>query len=169
MATEVSGTIADIQDFPNNDGIIAEEIPLCEKSFCPVYRTMQALKALWNKVGQNSAWSYVLESSPGLSLSEESALNRIMDFVENLGLFSLVSYLRRRTIAKGVFVVNLNDYNDHGLPLSRQQVVTTFSCGLPPYTITSACSSITVDYMYATPTYSEEIVSAQNLDLATMS
>lgn len=168
MITEVSAAITEIQDCPNSYGIIAEEIPLCENSFCPVYRTMQALKALWNTVGYNSGWSYVLESSPTLSLSEESALNRIMDFVQDLGLFSWLSYLRRRTIAKGVFVVNLNDFNDHGLPLSRQQVITTFSCGLPPNPTTSACPSVTVDYMYATPTYSEEIVSAQNLQLAIM-
>ena len=164
MVPEISSAIAGIQNCPNNDGIIAEEIPLCEKSFCPVYRAMYALRALSNKLGQNNEWTYVREWSPPLSSSEESALNRIMDFVENLGLFSRLSYLRRRTIAKGVFVVNLNDFNDHGLPLSRQRVVTTFSCALPPVTTTSACSSVTVDYPYATPTYSEVLVSAQELD-----
>ncbi len=162
----VEDAIVRFQDCPARIPGFADEIPACEGSFCPVYRTMACLKALWDTVGHDTGWSYVLESSPSLSSSEESAVNTIMDFVEGWRLFSWLSYLRRRTIAKGIFVANLNDYDNHGLPLAVQKLTTTFVCGPAP--TTSSCPSVTVDYIYATPTYSEVIVSTQRLNLAIM-
>ena len=130
-----------------------------EGSFCPVYRTMRVLKALSNLSAYKGLWAYVLETSATLSADEESAVTRIMDFVEASGLFQWVSYLRRVTIAKGIFVANLNDFNDHGLPLSQQRVVTTFTCTVSPTPTTSVCPSVTIDYINAIPSYSEVVVS----------
>lgn len=125
---------------------------------------MSILKKLSSLSAYKALWSLVLTTSTSLSADEESAVNRIMDFVEALRLFQWVSYLQRRTIAKGVFVANLNDYNDHGLPLTQQRVVTTFKCStVSPTPTTSVCPSETIEYINATPSYSEVVVSTQDL------
>lgn len=167
VVPNISYTITNDQGCPNSIGGFVGQLPLCEGSFCPVGRTLQAMRLLWDTVGHVAHWGNVLDASPYLSLDLESALNWIMDIVDGWGLFDWVSYLKRRTIAKGIFVVNLNDFNDHGLPLVHQSVVTTFSCGPTP--TTSGCPSVTVEYIYATPPYSEVIVSNWRLTLAIMS
>ena len=95
-------------------------------------------------------------------MSEEAALDRIMAYVEDLGLFSSEITSKRRVIAKGVFVAVLNDFEDPELYLnnvSPQMVVTTFSCQIfPTPTSASDCPSMTVTYPYATPLPSTELV-----------
>ena len=110
--------------------------------------------------------NYVSSNSPTLSPSEEATLDRIMAYVDDLGLFSSELPSKRRTIAKGIFVAVLNDWEAPGQVLSPQKVVTTFSLQLyPTPTTASYCPSMTVTYPYATPPTTEEVVSIQNLDL----
>lgn len=82
-------------------------------------------------------------------MSEEAALDRIMAYVEDLGLFSSEITSKRRVIAKGVFVAVLNDFEDPELYLnnvSPQMVVTTFSCQIFPIRYASPLHRISRKY-----------------------
>lgn len=111
-------------------------------------------------------------NSPILSTTGEEALDRIVAYVDDLGLFSSEIPSKRRTIAKGVFVSVLNDFEDRGQYLSPQKVVTTFSFQIfPTPTTASDCPSMTVTYPYATPPLPtiEEVVSTRKPILSSKS
>ena len=164
VRTIISDAISAYQVCPHYDGVVAGELPTFEQSSCPVFRTQRILYALWQALGWRSQWNYVLSFSPTLSESEEAALDRIMAYVEDLGLFSSEIYPKRRTIAKGVLVVVLNDYEDPGQNISPQKVITTFSLQIyPTPTTASNCPSMTITYPYAkspSPTV-EKVVSTR--------
>lgn len=156
----ISDAISAYQVCPKYDGVVAGELPEFESSPCPVFRTQRVLLAMWRNPNFRSQWNYVSSYSPTLSPSEEAALDRIMAYVDDLGLFSSEAPSTRRTIAKGIFVAVLNDWEDPGQVLSPQKVVTTFSLQLyPTPTTASYCPSMTVTYPYATPPTTEEVVS----------
>lgn len=157
----ISDAVSSYQSCPLFDGVVAGELPSYEASSCPVFRTQRTLWAMWQSSAYRSQWNYVSPNSPALSSSEEAALDRIMAYVDDLGLFSSEVPSKRRTIAKGVFVAILNDFDDPGQVLSPQKVVTTLSIQLFPTPTTSPyCPSMTVTYPYASPLpTTEEVVS----------
>ena len=149
----------------SQDGVVAGQVPTCDDSFCPVYRTERVLDALWLNPDWRSQWQYV-NISPTLTPSEELALNtRIMAYVEDQGLFSSETYQVRQTIARGVFVAVLNNFENPGQNLSPNLVVTTETTSIctifPTPTTASDCPSVTVTYENATPPTTQEVVSTQ--------
>lgn len=159
----ISEAVSSYQTCPQFDGVVAGELPSYESSSCPVFRTERTLWAMWQNPDFRSQWNYVSSTSPTLSSSEEAALDRIMAYVDDLDLFWDELPSKRRTIAKGVFVAILNDFDDPGQVLSPQKVVTTFSIKLFPTPTTAPyCPSMTVTYPYASPLpTTEEIVGIQ--------
>ena len=148
------------------DGVVAGQVPTCDSSFCPVYRTERILAALWLNPDWRSQWQYVTPIAPTLAASEELALNtRIMAYVEDQGLFSSELYEVRRTIARGVFVAVLNNFKFPHENLSPNLVVTTETTSIctifPTPTTASDCPSMTVTFEYATPVTTKEVVSAR--------
>lgn len=148
------------------DGVVAGQVPTCDSSFCPVYRTERILAALWLNPDWRSQWQYVDSISPTLAASEELALNtRIMAYVEDQGLFSSETYEVRRTIARGVFVAVLNNFENPGQNLSPNLVITTETTSIctifPTPTTASNCPSMTVTYEYAEPITTKEVVSTR--------
>ena len=167
MRTIISDAVSSYQSCPLYDGVVAGELPSFEASSCPVFRTQRILLAMWQNPHYRSQWNYVSSNSPTLSPSEEAALDRIMAYVDDLGLFSSEVPSVRRTIAKGIFVAILNDWEDPGQVLSPQKVVTTFTLQLyPTPTTASYCPSMTVTYPYATPPTTEEVVSTRVFGLS---
>lgn len=164
VRTIIRDAISAYQVCPRYDGVVAGELPTFEQSSCPAFRTQRILYALWQTPAWRSQWNYVASYSPALSESEEAALDRIMAYVEDLGLFSSEIYSVRRTIAKGVLVAVLNDFEDPGQNISPQKVITTFSLQIyPTPTTASNCPSMTITYPYAkspSPTV-EEVVSTR--------
>ena len=88
-----------------------------------------------------------------------------MAYVEDQGLFSSETYQVRQTIARGVFVAVLNNFENPGQNLSPNLVVTTETTSIctifPTPTTASDCPSVTVTYENATPPTTQEVVSTQ--------
>ena len=156
------------QTCPTYDGVVASKLPLFDGTSCAVFLTERILYTLWQNPYYQTEWHWVNRNSPTLSTTGEMALDRIMAYVDDLGLFRDQIPSVRRVIVEGVFTSVCNDITDPSQYLSPQRVVTTFSFQLfPTPTTTSYCPSVTVTYPYAISSpFSEVVVSTRGLTLS---